>query len=205
MKEGASDYWEAPFLNLIEFPNFPIMLLKERLKSEKSGGKRMGYLFAIGSAVLYGTMPFLAKEIYACGGTELTVVALRFLFAVPIVFLIVRIMNIPLKITLPEFGKLFLLAQGYVLTNILLCFSYNYISSGMSTTIHFIYPALVFLIHVLIFSEKFDRIKLICSVLGLAVLGIALMGETLNFRTAIGITCVLASAVLIVMGKANKI
>lgn len=283
----------------------------------------MGYLFAIGSAVLYGTMPFLAKEIFACGGTELTVVALRFLFAVPIVFLIVRIMKIPLKITSVEFGKLFLLAQGYVLTNILLCFSYNYISSGMATTIHFIYPALVFFIHVSIFSEKFDRIKLICAVLGLAgvfcfytpgeaasgvgmilafcsawtyafyiifdeksgmalmnpyklcfyisvicgleasffavlrdefvtklpfkawgfviilalgvtvlaivlaqeslkrigaekisflstfepmtslVLGIALMGETLNFRTVIGITCVLTSAVLIVMGKAN--
>ncbi len=128
----------------------------------------MGYVFAIGSAVLYGSMPFLVKEVYACGGTELTVVALRFLFAVPMVFMIVRARKIPLKISVIEFEKLFFLAQGYMLTNVFLCFSYSCISSGMATTIHFIYPTLVFFVNVFLFSEKLDRVKAMCAVLGLA-------------------------------------
>ena len=47
-----------------------------------------------------------------------------------------------------------ILSTGFSLTPILLFSSYNYISSGSATTIHFSYPVLVILASVFIFKEK---------------------------------------------------
>ena len=50
-----------------------------------------GYLFAVLSAVIYGSMPLMAKYIYADGVTPMTLVFLRNLFAiVPLALLAYR-------------------------------------------------------------------------------------------------------------------
>lgn len=128
----------------------------------------LGYICSIGSAVLYGCLPLLAKGIYASGASELMVVALRFSLAALPAFLLMRWNHVPLGVTKKELGALFIMAQGYILTASLLFFSYSYIPSGMSTTLHFMYPVIVLAIGTLVFREKLNATKLTCAALGVA-------------------------------------
>lgn len=153
----------------------------------------MGYLCAIGSAVLYGIMPLLAKEIYAGGGSELTVVAFRFLTGVPFLFLLTKIQKISLKITVAEFRKIFFLSQGLVFTSIFLFLSYSFIPAGMSTTIHFIYPTLVLVIEAVAFREKLSLAKGVCAFLGL--FGVVCFYVPNGMASGTGILLAFASAV----------
>ena len=153
----------------------------------------MGYLCAIGSAVLYGIMPLLAKEIYAGGGSELTVVAFRFLTGVPFLFLLTKIQKISLKITVVEFRKLFFLSQGLVFTSIFLFLSYSFTPAGMSTTIHFVYPTLVLVIEAVAFREKLSLAKVVCAFLGL--FGVACFYSPDGMASGTGILLAFASAV----------
>ena len=103
-----------------------------------------GYVMVIASAVLFGLMPLLAKEIYAMGGTALSLCVYRFLFSIPFLCAVVKgEKGQTFSITKEEAKKIFILSLGCAGTPFLLFQSYQYISSGMATTIHFIYPVLV--------------------------------------------------------------
>lgn len=54
------------------------------------------------------------------------------------------------------------------LTTVLLYLSYNYQPVGLSTTLHFIYPAAMALGCILLFKEKLGRVKLFALVLSMA-------------------------------------
>lgn len=125
-----------------------------------------GFLLVVVSAVLFGTMPFFAKQIYVMGGNSLTLCVHRFLFSLPFLYAILRFsLKIDLRITKKQLIKVIILSQGCAGTPVLLFSSYNYISSGMATTIHFVYPILVLLGCVLIYREKLTKKKGLCSIL----------------------------------------
>lgn len=129
----------------------------------------MGFILVILSAVLFGIMPLLAKQIYAMGGDALTLCVHRFLFSVPFLFLIVRRKkNVTFALDRRETKKVLILSLGCAATPLLLFQSYQFISSGMATTIHFVYPILVLLGCVLIYREKMTAVKGICAALCLA-------------------------------------
>lgn len=50
-------------------------------------------------------------------------------------------------------------------TAVLLFLSYNYISTGVATTIHFMYPVFVILESIVFFHEKVDPMKILCVLL----------------------------------------
>ena len=146
-----------------------------------------GYLFAILSAVLYGCMPLMAKNIYADGVNPFTLVFFRNLFAlIPLGLLAYRegkTLVIPVKL-LPTIGVM--AALGCCVTPILLFCSYNFIASGTATVIHFTYPAFVILGEVLFLRKKI-RIGNALSV-ALCVVGVGLFyspGESLNLTGSI--------------------
>ena len=93
-----------------------------------------GCLFAVLSAIIYGSMPLMAKYVYADGVTPLTLVFLRNLFSVvPLAILAYRekkTLKIPVS-ALPAIGFMSLL--GCCLTPVLLFSSYQYIPSGLAT------------------------------------------------------------------------
>ena len=67
----------------------------------------------------------------------------------------------PLSITKRQFAKVCLITiAGYGGTSLLLFFSYNYIPTGMATTLHFCYPAMV-IVFSIVFSEKGKAAKAI--------------------------------------------
>ena len=141
---------------------------------------KKGFLFVILSAVLFGTMPFFAKLIYGMGGNSLTLCFHRFLFSLPFLWLIVCFRyKISLRITGRECRKILVLSLWCAGTPLLLFQSYNYISSGMATTIHFVYPILVLFGCIAVYREKLTVKKTVCAVLCLAgILFFYTPGET---------------------------
>ena len=117
-----------------------------------------GYLFSILSAVVFGSLPAIAKLIYAEGLNPLSLVFFRNALAVPVLFGILRWKKISLRLTRRQAVQLcpIGLLCGLI-TPGLLFLSYVYISSGMATTIHFSYPVFVLLGCALFFR---DRIKI---------------------------------------------
>ena len=153
-----------------------------------------GYLFAILSAIIYGCMPLMAKNIYADGVSPLTLVFLRNLFALlPLATLAYKqkkTLKIPAKL-LPSISLISIL--GCCVTPILLFSSYQFIPSGTATVFHFIYPAIVVISEILFLKNKVQAGNII-SVL-LCVTGICLFyspGEPLNL---IGSTLALTSGI----------
>ena len=120
--------------------------------------KLRGYLFVIGSAVIFGCMPLGAKFIYANGVNAISLAFYRNLLAIPVMFLIVKKSGESLSVSRRDLVRLVILSiLECVLTPTLMYSSYNYISSGLSTTLHFIYPAAVILGETLFFREKLGR------------------------------------------------
>ena len=71
-----------------------------------------------------------------------------------------------MRITRTEFAKIALITIfGYGGTAVLLFSSYNFIPSGMSTTIHFMYPVFTILGCMIFFKEKVSPLKLLCVAL----------------------------------------
>lgn len=140
----------------------------------------MGLLLVIISAVLFGLMPLFATQIYALGGNSLTLCLHRFLFSMPFLFFIVKVKyKMPLKVTRRQLGKIAVLSMGCAGTPLLLFQSYRSISSGMATTIHFVYPILVLLGCVVVYHEKITLHKKICAALCiLGIMGFYTPGET---------------------------
>lgn len=154
----------------------------------------LGFLLVILSAILFGLMPVLAKQIYAMGGNALSLCVYRFLFSLPFLyFMVMRRKEGTLRISASQTGKIFVLSLGCSATPFLLFQSYQYISSGMATTIHFVYPILVLLGSVLIYHVKMTKVKAVCAVLCLAgILSFYTPGESAGLR---GVVLALLSGV----------
>jgi EamA-like transporter family len=76
---------------------------------------------------------------------------------------------VPLSITKKQFAKVCLITiAGYGGTSLLLFFSYNYIPTGMATTLHFCYPAMVIVFSIVFLREKVRPLKLLCVAMCLA-------------------------------------
>ena len=134
--------------------------------------KQKGTLAVVISATIFGSMPLMAKIIYNQGCNSISLVFYRFLFVLPILYILTkRDEEETLKVTKEELKKIILVGiLGYTATALFLFMSYNYIPSSMATTIHFTYPIFVILGCIIFFKEKTSKIK-IMSVL-LCFLGI---------------------------------
>ena len=153
-----------------------------------------GYVFAVLSAVIYGSMPLMSKYIYADGVNPLTLVFLRNVFSlIPLGMLAYRerkTLKIPGKL-LPSIALIGVL--GCCITPILLFSSYQFIPSGTATVIHFAYPAVVMIGGLLFFRQKLRVMGIASTVL--CITGICMFytpGESLDLT---GSLLALASAV----------
>ncbi len=125
-----------------------------------------GYLFVIASGIIFGCMPLGAKLIYAEGVTSLSLVFLRNLLATPVLASLTVLQGKSLKIDLPSFKKISLIAlAGCTLTPTLLFSSYLFMASGTASVFHFIYPAAVAVGSILFLRQKVRKENLFCVLL----------------------------------------
>ena len=125
-----------------------------------------GLLATMISAVFFGFIPLFVKTICAGGGNSVSAAFYRFFLSVPVLYIYLKAQGISMRITRTEFAKIALITIfGYGGTAVLLFSSYNFIPSGMSTTIHFMYPVFTILGCMIFFKEKVSPLKLLCVVL----------------------------------------
>ena len=125
-----------------------------------------GLLAPLISAVFFGFIPLFVKTICAGGGNSVSAAFYRFFLSVPVLYIYLKAQGISMRITRTEFAKIALITIfGYGGTAVLLFSSYNFIPSGMSTTIHFMYPVFTILGCMIFFKEKVSPLKLLCVAL----------------------------------------
>jgi len=146
--------------------------------------KLKGTAYTLFSSVSFGIMPFLTKYAYLGGANAVTTLAFRFLIASFIIYLILRIKKVDMTISKNNFSEiLFFGAFLYALNTIWLYDAYNFIPTGIATTLHFTYPVFVMLGMIFIFKEKI-HIKKIFAILFLFLGLYCLVGRncmTLDF------------------------
>ena len=135
--------------------------------------KKRGYLYAVLSAVIYGCMPLMAKNVYADGVNPMTLVFLRNVLSLPILAVLAyrqyKTLAIPVKLV-PTIG--FMAAMGCCITPILLFSSYQFVESGTATVFHYIYPAIVVGAEMLFLKKEVHKNNIFCVLL--CVVGIGL-------------------------------
>ncbi|CEM62921.1 DMT family transporter [Treponema phagedenis] len=156
--------------------------------------KAKGVIAILLSAFIFGCMPILAKKFYIHGGNASTLIFLRFFLVLPFLYIVLRTQKIPLAISAKELFHLITASiLGYCISVFLLFISYDYISVGLATAVHFIYPSLVVLVCIIFFKEKASLIK-IAAVL-MATTGVFLCGKSGEIASFFGLLIAFLSGV----------
>ena len=135
----------------------------------RSSGK--GLLFVIISGIVFGVMPSAVSYCYAQGATTVMMVFFRY-FLLSAVLLLRRRTLGGLWTDFLMYAKTLLpLGLCGAATPMLLFSAYRYLPTGVTTTIHYLYPMLVTLLCVAVFREKINRTKLLCVLLCLVGIG----------------------------------
>lgn len=138
-----------------------------------------GIFYTILSAVSFGIMPLLCSQAYDLGANAETLVFLRNVFAIMILFVLMKLKHISFAISRKDFKNTALVGIfGITLTALLLYNAYSYISLGTATTLHFLYPAFVALINYVFYKEHLAKSTVL--VLLAATLGIFFFFEPGN-------------------------
>lgn len=108
----------------------------------------IGYLAGIITGMTYGLNPLFGVPLMKNGASVESILFFRYAFAVLLLggFLLLRKQNF--RISQRQAGVLFVLGLLYTASSIFLFGAYNYIASGLATTLIFLYPVLVAIIMV---------------------------------------------------------
>lgn len=154
-----------------------------------------GKICLILSALIYGGAPILAKIAYLGGMNEMTLTFLRTSLTLPLLFIYILFRRKPLHLTKKQFMKITVLGVvGGTFAMLSLYSSYNYISTGLATTLHFIYPLVIVIVSALIYREKMSGAKLVSVML--VTTGIFLFVDLTNRADTVGVILAILSGIL---------
>lgn len=132
---------------------------------------RKGYIYTALSAIIFGLMPLLTKIIIARGATSLTIAFFRVFYVTIVLFFILKIKKIDLHLEKRDWLSVILTSvSGSGLTIIILNESYNYVDTGIATSLHFLYPLFVAILCCFFYGEKIKKKQIIS--LSFALVGI---------------------------------
>lgn len=132
---------------------------------------KKGYIYTALSAIIFGLMPLLTKIIIARGATSLTIAFFRVFYVTIVLFFVLKIKKIDLHLEKRDLLSAILTSIfGSGLTIIILNESYNYVDTGIATSLHFLYPLFVAILCCFFYGEKIKK-KQILS-LSFALVGI---------------------------------
>lgn len=170
--------------------------------------KFKGYLLAAIAAATYGTNPAFAVPLYEHGMNPTSVLLFRYLLGLPVIAAMLLFRGHSLKIEKNEIAPIAVLGVLMGISSLTLFAAYNYMNSGIASTLLFVYPLMVALLMTLIFHEKFRITTGICLVVmagGLFLLLKAPAGSEINLT---GILLVMISsltyAIYLVMTNVSK-
>lgn len=156
--------------------------------------KAKGYIFGAVAAATYGMNPLFALPLYKAGMNPDSVLFFRYLFAIPVLGLMIKARGRNFKLKRKEIVPVILLGLLVALSSLALFQSYNYMEAGIASTLLFVYPIMVALIMAFVFKEKLALQTILCILLALGGIGLLYKsgdGTTLNLT---GVMLVMVSA-----------
>ena len=135
--------------------------------------KVKGYILAAISAATYGMNPLFALPLYDGGMDLFSVLFFRYLFAIPILAIMLKLRRRDFSIKKDDIPPLLILGVLFAMSSITLFSSYNHMDAGVASTILFVYPIMVALIMFIFFKEKISKMTMAC--IAVAMVGIALL------------------------------
>ena len=157
--------------------------------------KLNGLLYGVISSASFGLIPLFAIPAMQHGMDFMNVISYRFLFATIALAILLKIRKVSFGITKSDLPVLLLLSFFYLISSVFLLWGYNFMPSGVATTIHFMYPVITTVVMMLFFHEKNSLLRTLAILM--AIGGVyALSYSNSSGETDIwGVVIVLISAV----------
>ncbi|WP_290453199.1 DMT family transporter [uncultured Muribaculum sp.] len=141
--------------------------------------KAKGYIFGAIAAATYGMNPLFALPLYADGMDADSVLFFRYMMAIPVMGLLLRMRGHSFSLASGRLAELAVLGVVMALSSLLLFLSYNYMDSGVASTLLFVYPVMVALIMAFRYGERLPPVTVVC-------IAVTLVGIMMLNRTAAG-------------------
>lgn len=113
-----------------------------------------GYLLAALAAAAYGTNPAFAVPLYEQGMNPNTVLLFRYVLGIPLLAFLMFYRRMSFRIDPKSILQTFILGILMAVSSLTLFESYNYMNSGIASTLLFVYPVMVALIMMFFYKEK---------------------------------------------------
>ncbi len=156
--------------------------------------KAKGYVMGIVAASTYGMNPLFALPLYEAGMDPDSVLFFRYLFAIPVLGMMIKLRGRDFKLKRNEILPLIVMGLLVALSSLTLFQSYNYMAAGIASTLLFVYPIMVALIMAFLFREKLTLQTILCIILALGGIALLYKGEDGSALSATGVILVIASA-----------
>ena len=156
--------------------------------------KAKGYILGSIAAASYGMNPLFALPLYKAGMDPDSVLFFRYLFAIPLLGIMIKARGRSFKIQRKETFPLIIMGLLVALSSLTLFLSYNYMAAGIASTLLFVYPIMVALIMAMVFKEKLALQTIVCMLLALGGIGLLYKCEDGSTLSLIGTLLVFASS-----------
>ena len=176
--------------------------------SKLSKNALVGYPAGIITGVTYGLNPLFGIPLMNNGAAVESILFFRYIIAVALLGLFLLLTKQSFKITARQAGVLLVLGLLYTSSSIFLFQSYNYIASGLATTLIFLYPVLVAII--MVFLRVVPSwpvwLAIIATFAGVLVMTQGSGGEAVNpIGVVLSLCSALAYAFFIVIINRSKV
>ena len=156
--------------------------------------KAKGYILGSIAAASYGMNPLFALPLYKAGMDPDSVLFFRYLFAIPLLGIMIKARGRSFKIQRKETFPLIIMGLLVALSSLTLFLSYNYMAAGIASTLLFVDPIMVALIMAMVFKEKLALQTIVCMLLALGGIGLLYKSEDGSTLSLIGTLLVFASS-----------
>ena len=156
--------------------------------------KAKGYVLGAIAAATYGMNPLFALPLYKAGMNPDSVLFFRYLFAIPVLGIMIKARGRNFKLKPNEIVPLILMGLLVSFSSLALFQSYNYMEAGIASTLLFVYPILVALIMAFVFKEKLTLQTFFCILLALGGIGLLYKSGDGTTLSLTGVLLVMASA-----------
>ena len=156
--------------------------------------KAKGYVLGVIAAATYGMNPLFALPLYEAGMNPDSVLFFRYLFAIPVLGMMIKLRGRDFKLKRKEIFPLIIMGLLVALSSLTLFQSYNYMAAGIASTLLFVYPIMVALIMAFLFKEKLTLQTILCIILALGGIALLYKGEDGSTLSLLGVLLVIVSA-----------
>lgn len=157
-------------------------------------GKFKGFLLAAFAAAAYGTNPAFAIPLYEMGMNPNSVLLFRYGMGIPVLALLMAIRKIDFRLHKGEIFPALILGILMAVSSLTLFESYNYMNSGVASTLLFVYPIMVAVIMTFFFREHFKASLILCFIFMIGGLILLMRPSGNEGMSGVGFLLVMVSA-----------